>query len=266
MAIYNLPTGWWYETFAVLAVRGGSFRDKRRFAASSILVRHPHRDPIIDAGFGADVATHVAMLPQFVRAPYRAGRTVSEQLDAARHDRSRLLGMLLTHSHWDHRSGLNGLPNSPIWINADERECAARDPNGNVFRRVSQGHEIHGYAFEERPYLGSASSYDEYGDGSAVVALGGGHTIGSMFVFVTLPSGRRYAFIGDLTWQIDGVRRRVERPWLLSKLADGNREQLREDLLRIIALDGLMQIVPAHDLGSYDGIPLLTLEAAEKAR
>jgi N-acyl homoserine lactone hydrolase len=80
---------------------------------------------------------------------------------------------------------------------------------------------------------------------------------------VTLAAGERYAFIGDLTWQIDGIRLRVERPWLLSKLADSDRRRLREDLLRMIALDGLMRIVPAHDLGSYDAIPRLTPEAAK---
>ena len=260
MAIYHLPTGT-YETRAALAVRGGSFRDKRHFAASAVLVRHPRGDLLIDAGFGADVAAHVAMLPRFQRAPYQVGRTVSEQFDSAGYDRSRLVGVLLSHSHWDHASGLDGLRGTRVWMNAHERQYAAKDPDGKVFRHVSPGHEIHQYGFDSRSYLGFSSSYDVYDDGSVVVVLAGGHTPGSVIVFVTVPSGARYAFIGDLTWQIDGIRRRVERPWLLSKLADSDPDQLRQDLLRMIALDGLMRIVPAHDLSSYDGIPRLTPEA-----
>jgi glyoxylase-like metal-dependent hydrolase (beta-lactamase superfamily II) len=260
MALYHLPTGT-YETRAALAVRGGSFRDKRHFAASAVLVRHPHGDLLIDAGFGADVAAHVAMLPRFQRAPYQVGRTVSEQLDAAGYDRGGLLGVLLTHSHWDHASGLDGLPDTPVWMNAHERQYAAEDSGGKVFRRVSAGHEIHEYGFDSRSYLGFPSSYDVYEDGSVVVVLAGGHTPGSVIVFVTVPSGERYAFIGDLTWQIEGIRRRVERPWLLSKLADSDPDQLRQDLLRMIALDGVMRIVPAHDLSSYEGIPRLTPDA-----
>ncbi|MFC6018339.1 MBL fold metallo-hydrolase [Plantactinospora solaniradicis] len=265
MAIYHLPTGT-YETRAALAFRGGSFRDKRHFAASAVLVRHPDGDLLIDAGFGADVAAHVAMLPRFMRAPYRVGRTAGEQLDAAGYDRSRLLGVLLTHSHWDHASGLDSLWGTRVWLNADERRYAAEDSDGKVFRHVSPGHEIHEYGFDSRSYLGFPSSHDAYGDGSVVVVLAGGHTAGSVIVFVTVPSGERYAFIGDLTWQIDGIRRRVERPRLLSKLADSDPDQLRQDLLRMIALDGLMRIVPAHDLSSYDGIPRLTPEAAARLR
>ncbi|MET8161580.1 MBL fold metallo-hydrolase [Sphaerisporangium sp. NPDC005289] len=265
MAVYHLPTGT-YETRAALAFRGGSFRDKRHFAASAVLVRHPEGDLLIDAGFGADVAAHVAMLPRFVRAPYQVGRTVSEQLDAAGYDRGRLLGVLLTHSHWDHASGLDSLRGTPVWMNANERRYAAEDPDGKVYRHVSPGHEIHEYGFDGRSYFGFPSSYDVYGDGSVVIVLAGGHTTGSVIVFVTVPSGERYAFIGDLTWQIDGIRRRVERPWLLSRLADSDPDQLRQDLLRMIALDGLMRIVPAHDLGCYDGIPLLTPEAAARSR
>jgi hypothetical protein len=79
---------------------------------------------------------------------------------------------------------------------------------------------------------------------------------------VTVPSGKRYAFIGDLTWQLDGIRRRVERPLLLRKLADTDPEQVRQGLLRMIALDGLMQIVPAHDRNAYDGIPHLPARLA----
>src|SRR4051794_17530232 len=81
MAIYQLPTGT-YDTRAALAVKGGSFRDMRHFAATALLVHHPKGDLLIDAGFGSDVAAHVATLPRLVRAPYRTTATVAEQLDA----------------------------------------------------------------------------------------------------------------------------------------------------------------------------------------
>ncbi|MDQ2810828.1 MAG: MBL fold metallo-hydrolase [Actinomycetota bacterium] len=255
VGIYQLPTGT-YEARAAFAVRGGSFRDKRHFAATAILVQHPRGDLLIDAGFGSGVAGHVAELPRIARAPYEAAKTVSEQLDASGYDRSRLAGVLLTHSHWDHVSGLDGLQ-VPIWINSGERRYAAEDPDGKVFRTVSAGHKVDEYVFSGPPYLGFPSSFDVYGDGSVVVALAGGHTTGSVVVFVAVPHGRRYAFIGDLTWQLDGIRRRAERPLLMRRLADGDPGQVRQGLLRVIALAGLMQIVPAHDRDAYDGIPHL---------
>jgi N-acyl homoserine lactone hydrolase len=255
MAIYQLPTGT-YQTRAALAVQGGSFRDKRHFAATAVLVQHPKGDLLIDAGFGSHVAEHVAMLPRLVRAPYQASRTVSQQLRASGYDHNRLLGVLMTHSHWDHVSGLDDL-GVPAWINGAELRYAAEDPDGKVFRSVSAGLEIHEYALDGPAYLGFPASFDVHGDGSVMVALAGGHTFGSVVVFVTLPTGARYAFIGDLTWQLDGIRRRVERPWLLRKLADSDAEQVRQGLSRIIALSGVMTVVPAHDREAYDGIPLL---------
>jgi len=260
MAIYLVPTGT-YDTRAALAVRGGSFFDKRHFAANAVLVRHPKGDLLIDAGFGADIAAHVAMLPRLVRAPYTVTKTVAAQLDALGYDRSHLLGVLVTHSHWDHVSGLDQLQ-VPIWINAGEREYAAEDVDGKVFRSVSEGHEIHEYRFDGPAYLGFPASHDVYGDGSVVIALAGGHTTGSVVVFVTVPSRTRYAFIGDLTWQLDGLTRRVERPWLLSKLADSDRDELRQGLLNAIALTGAMQVIPAHDRDAYDGIPRLPASLA----
>ena len=260
MAVYQLPTGT-YETRAAFAVRGGSFRDKRDFAATAVLVRHPKGDLLIDAGFGAGVEAHVAALPRLQRAPYQAGPRAGEQLGASGYDRSRLLGVLVTHSHWDHVSGLDELP-VPVWMNAAELGYAAQAADGRVFRRVSAGHEIREYALGGPPYLGFPSSFDVHGDGSVVVALAGGHTAGSVVVFVTGPSGPRYAFIGDLTWQLDGISARAERPWLMRKLADSDPAVVRQGLLRVIALAGLMQIVPAHDGRAYDGIPRLPARLA----
>ncbi|MGI3783357.1 MAG: MBL fold metallo-hydrolase, partial [Janthinobacterium lividum] len=201
-------------------------------------------------------------LPRFERAPYRRTTTVDEQLDAAGYDRGRLSGVLVTHAHWDHVSGLDGL-HVPIWINAAELRYATDEPGGTVFRTVSADHELRTYAFDRTPYLGFAESFDVHGDGSVVVALAGGHTDGSVVVFVTLPSGRRYAFIGDLTWQLDGVHRRAERPLLMRRLADVDPAQVRRSLSGVIALAGRLQIVPSHDVGAYAGIPLL-LDHAEQ--
>lgn len=256
MAIFQLPTGT-YETRAAFAIRGGSFRDKRQFAATAILVQHPKGDFLIDAGFGAGVAEHVAMLPAFSRAPITVLRTVSEQLDASGYDRGRLRGVILTHSHWDHASGLDSL-DTPIWMNAGELAYAAKDGDGPVYRAVAPGHEIHEYDFDGPAYLGFPSSFDVYGDGSLVLAHAGGHTTGSVVAFVTLPLGKRYAFIGDLTWQLDGITGPTERPWLLRTLADSDAGRVREGISRAAALVDVMQVVPAHALDAYDGIPLLT--------
>lgn len=255
MAMYQLPTGT-YETRAAFAFTGGSFRDKRAFAATAILIAHPQGDLLIDAGFGAGVAAHLQAQPWYARASYQAVGSVSEQLDAGGYDRGRLRGVLITHSHWDHVSGLDQL-HVPIWTNAGELHYAGRARDGAVFRTVSQGHPIHQYEFGDGPYLGFPSSYDVYGDGSVVVALAGGHTTGSVIVFVVLPGGRRYAFIGDVAWQLEGVRGPAERPLLMRKLADVDAGQVREDLLRVASLAGVMQVVPAHDVSGYDGIPRL---------
>jgi N-acyl homoserine lactone hydrolase len=147
----------------------------------------------------------------------------------------------------------------PIWTNAGELQYAAEARDGRVFRTVSAGHEIHRCEFEDAPYFGFPSSYDVHGDGSVVVTLAGGHTTGSVVVFVSLPAGKRYAFIGDLTWQLEGVRHLAQRPFLMRKLADVDAGRVQEGLLRVASLAGLMQIVPAHDLSAYEGIPQLSL-------
>ncbi len=259
-AVYQLPTGT-YETRAAFAVQGGSFRDKRHFAATAVLVQHPAGDLLIDAGFGSDVARHVAALPRIARAPHRATRTAAEQLETSGYDRSRLRGVVVTHSHWDHVSGLTDL-DAPVWINAQELQYAAEDPDGKVFRGVSGRLQVDRYELAGPPYLGFGSSWDVHGDGSVVIALAGGHTTGSVVVFVTASSGQRYAFIGDLTWQLDGIQRRVERPWLMRRLADSDPEAVRQGLQRVSAVTGRMRIVPSHDGRAYDGIPHLPARMA----
>ena len=41
------------------------------------------------------------------------------------------------------------------------------------------------------------------------------------------------------------------------EVADSDAEQVRQGLSRMIALTGVMTVVPAHDRDAYNGIPLL---------
>jgi hypothetical protein len=76
---------------------------------------------------------------------------------------------------------------------------------------------------------------------------------------VTLRNGTRYAFVGDLVWQLEGFTQREERPWITRREADLNSEGTRENLLRMIALkERLLIIVPAHEMRAFAEMPRLS--------
>ncbi|MFE7504698.1 MBL fold metallo-hydrolase, partial [Promicromonospora sp. NPDC057488] len=258
LQIFQLPTGT-YETPASLAFQGGRWRERRQFAATAVLVRHPEGDLLIDSGFGAHADEHIRMLPAYRRSPHTIGLTASEQLDAVGYDRDCLRGVILTHSHWDHVSGLDSL-DVPVLVPQAELRYADRNRGDQVFGRVAAGHELRTYDFDGPAHLGFAASHDLHGDGSIMILPAVGHTTGSVVVVVTVHPDRRFAFIGDLTWQLDGIAQGVQRPWLMRVLADSDTAQIRKDLGRVLAFPRDVRIVPAHDGRAYDDIPYLLPE------
>jgi len=264
MAIFQLPTGVTHRS-AAFAYRGGAFSDARDFAMSALLVKHPQGDLLIDTGLGRDLDAQIAAMPFWFRATTSLERTSSaaEQLDAAGYDRSRLRAILLTHAHWDHVSGLPGFPGTPVWVTPEEHRfirdggwitALARDVAAAASIRFEE------YGFEDGPYLGFPSSHDVYGDGAIVVVPAPGHTPGSVIVFLTLPDGKRYALLGDLVWQREGITEREERPWLTRSLADVDEGAVREQILRVAAVAERfpeLVLVPAHDARGFAELPTL---------
>lgn len=260
MTISALPTGS-MESKALFAYRGGSLSDTREFTMTAILVRHPKGDLLFDTGFGRNLEEHTKAMPWLMKqlAAYKKGTAVGDQLDSGGYPAAKLAGVVLTHAHWDHVSGLDSLPPVPVWINAAERgfvsEASPLVQLINSFENVN----FSTYGFEGGPYLGFPASHDVWGDGSIVLVPAPGHTPGSIVVFLTLPRGTRYALLGDLVWQSEGIDLPAERPWLSRRLVHEDDAGVRENIARIAAIHARfpeMHMIPAHDGRASAGIPV----------
>lgn len=262
MQVFQLPTGVTHRS-AGFAYRGGSFRDQRDFSMTATLVKHPRGDLLIDTGFGRDIEAHLGEMPYLFRlaTSYTKFQPAADALAAAGYDRKSLHGIVLTHAHWDHVSGVADFGDTPVWVTYEERRYI-RDAGvlTAVIRNVP-GVRYEEYGFGDGPYLGFARSRDVYGDGSIVIVPAPGHTPGSVIVFLALPNGKRYALVGDLVWQREGITEREERPWLQRWLADADASGVRANVLQMAAIAARFPeivLVPAHDARGFAEMPTLS--------
>jgi N-acyl homoserine lactone hydrolase len=263
MSISALPTGT-YDGPAIFAYRGGSWKDTLHFAATAVLVCHPKGNLLIDTGFGKRVDEHMKMLPSMQQSPHSKGVAAVDQLMSGGTQPSDLAGIIPTHAHWDHISGLDDLRGVPVLINAAGRGFIDSKVKGTEVINSFHGINYKLYDFEGGPYLGFPQSHDVWGDGSVVIVPAPGHTPDSVVVFVNLPSGTRYALIGDLVWQMEGIDIPAEKPWMLRKLIGENNGEVHKDIALIRAAMKTypqIHVIPAHDVSAFHMIPVFPASA-----
>jgi glyoxylase-like metal-dependent hydrolase (beta-lactamase superfamily II) len=237
------------------SVRGGSLMRPFISGLVAFVVEHPRGRLLIDAGIGRDVSEHLKTTPLLMRtlASLTVRRPTIDALAARDLAPSDLRGILLTHSHWDHVSGLADLREVPVWIAPEELAHArSDDEGGKLYRQL----EAEGpFRLQELTYTSGAYgpfsvSHDFFQDGSVVLVPMPGHTPGSIGVFVNLPNGRRFLIVGDTSWTKEGVDWPAEKPWLARRMVDHDPAGVREQLVLLHQLQRAnpeLIIVPAHD-------------------
>ena len=260
VAAYRIETGVIHRT-ASFAHRGGSFDVPRAFAMNAVLVTHPSGDVLIDSGLATDVDAHLEAMP----APFRLltdlerGVSVDVQLERLGYDRTHLLGIVLTHAHWDHVSGAADLDDVPLLVPEAERAFLDAGWITAVARSLSRD-RFHTYDFDDGPALDAPRSHDLHGDGSIVIVPAPGHTPGSVMVLVTDSRARRFLFVGDVVWQREGITQREERPWL-TRLGDDDADAVRARIASLAAIAEAhpeITIVPSHDARAYEALEPLS--------
>ncbi len=259
MKIYQIPTGANHRT-AAFAYRGGSLFDKRDFSMSALLIRHPQGDLLIDTGLGKEAENHFRSMPFYFRwtTDFDPGTPAAIQLSRSGYDIRQMQGILLTHAHWDHVSGVQDFENTPVFVSESELSYIRSGQRLSALADAIPPQRYKSYRFSKKPYLGFSERYDYYGDGSVVIVPSPGHTPGSVIIFVNLPDGKRYAMTGDIAWQTEGIFELEEKPFLISLLADNNRPVLREHLKKLYAIHQRfpqIQMIPAHDERAFRQIP-----------
>lgn len=260
MSLSALPTGL-MKSQAGFAYRGGSLLEQRDFAMTPVLVRHPRGDLLFDAGFGSHVDSHVRTLPLLmqVTTQYEKSQSAADQLRAGGYDPKQLTAVVLTHAHWDHVSGLDSLPGVPVMVSTEERDFIQGGSEPVALAASLRQIRYLTYGFSSGEYLGFPRSHDVWGDGSVVLVPAPGHTPGSVLAFITLPSGARHVLLGDLVWQREGIDLPAERPWVSRWLLQEDRDQVRQAILQVAALQRRfpeLNLLPAHDARAMAMLPV----------
>jgi N-acyl homoserine lactone hydrolase len=145
-----------------------------------------------------------------------------------------LAGVLLTHLHLDHVSGMRDVPRgTPIYSGPREtrdREFTYLFTQGTIDRQLEGQAPIQEWHFEADPSGRFAGVTDIFGDGSVFAILVPGHTAGSVAYLVRTPKGP-VLFTGDTCHTRWGWEHDVE-PGSFS----GDRPQNRVSLANLRAL------------------------------
>jgi glyoxylase-like metal-dependent hydrolase (beta-lactamase superfamily II) len=245
----------------VFVFRGGSWSEAYESGMAAVLVRHPKRSFLFDAGFGANVDEHIKMIPALMRrlTTYDKETSAAAQLKAHGFDPNEIKMAIISHSHWDHVSGLEDFPQAEAWFAKEEIEDIPALPAGELIQQMKGGLKLNGFEFTGVAYENFDRSYDLFGDTSVVLVPLPGHTPGSIGMFVNLRSGKRFFFIGDLTWALEGIELPAERPWISRKLVDRNEEQVRAAIVKVHQLMKRhpdLVVVPAHDRRVHERIAI----------
>jgi glyoxylase-like metal-dependent hydrolase (beta-lactamase superfamily II) len=227
---------------------------------AAFLVKHPRATFLIDGGLSRQAKEDLSRFGVFDRLllNFQQDSSLGAAIDrftAAGWARPEFL--LLTHAHWDHTSGLLDLDHPRVILGPGEAEFIAHFPpekSPAVMPHHVAGARLETFAWDGPAYENFPVSHDLFGDGAILLVPLGGHTPGSLGVFVNRVRGQRLLFVGDAAWSTDAVDLPSQKLRPLSERVDNDTSGTSEGLWRLHHLRQKypdLLIVPTHDGAAF---------------
>jgi len=256
LSLSVIETGY-STTPEVFMFKGGRWFKKRKIAHISVLVQHPLGDFLFDTGLGSkvsdDVKNHFSAI-QRTGSKHIKFKTVKETLDSNDYHQDSLAFILLSHLHWDHAGGVEDFITPLLYTTKVEYDHAFSEQSEESYFIKEQFDSINVQwkflAFDSVKYKVFDTSLDLFNDGTVILVPLYGHTNGSIGMFVNLPSGTRYFFIGDAAWALEAITGLREKHPIPRKQVDTNRSKVQNQLVLLHYLqkkDPNLILVPSHD-------------------
>jgi glyoxylase-like metal-dependent hydrolase (beta-lactamase superfamily II) len=243
-----------------LAFSGGSYARTVHMNHVAILVRHRQGSFLFDTGLGRDIAAQFARdMPWWARPLFTFGPVSSARAQLEAHGMSAIGRIIVSHVHWDHASAVPDFPEAEVWLTQEESAFLKLPHRASVFpsQLASPHTRWVNYALDATPFRTFARSKDLFGDGSAVLVPLAGHTPGSVGLYLSLPSGRQFLFVGDVVWNSGALAGPHAKHWLASKIVDDDAPRTLATIAAIEAArrtNPALVLVPAHDAAVHDAI------------
>lgn len=241
--------------------QGGNWLVDHEVAHIAVMVRHPQGNFLFDTGLGLKAAEQFAGNSALDKQlfSYQMIKPAVTQLQEQGIDINSIKTIILSHIHWDHASGVEDFPDTEVMVTKTEYDFGLKASRPAVIREQFDDANIKWrfLEFNNQAYENFDRSFDLFGDGSIVLVPLTGHTPGSTGMFVNLASGKRFFFIGDLSWAKEGFEQPTQRPWLARSIVDNNANQVRDMLVKVYTLKEKhpeLIIVPAHDARVHNQI------------
>jgi glyoxylase-like metal-dependent hydrolase (beta-lactamase superfamily II) len=239
-----------------MVIAGGSLTREVTIGFSGFLIRHGTRTLAFDLGLGSQIDhQYAAEMPLWARLGFAYAKPVNPMArQLARAGQEAPTDILLSHTHWDHGSGLEDFRNASVWIPSQELALIRASSGGAGQPWMSQvgrkGIRWQQLTFPDGSFGGFEASLDLFGDRTVVAVPMPGHTTGAVALFVTVSSGRRFLLVGDTIWNLAQLKPTRGKFLGASMVVDGDPDQTAsaiEKLARLAANHPGLEIVPAHD-------------------
>jgi glyoxylase-like metal-dependent hydrolase (beta-lactamase superfamily II) len=234
---------------------GGSLFRKCDLSHIAIWVKHPDGDFLFDTGLGDSIDVQFEEMSLIHKQLFKYQREVSVKNQLIREgiDPAVINTIILSHLHWDHCSGIKDFPAANIYTTEEELTFAkTKEAHAPAFLKsqyAGEGVTWKYLKFTNSSYECFDQSCDYFGDGSVIFVKLGGHTKGSVGMFINQP-GKRYFFTGDITWNIEGFKKPGRKHFIPLSLVDADKDQLDSTIVNIHQLmkaDTSLIVIPAHD-------------------